>query len=332
MNTDHEMVFEEKVSEEYAGMRLDVFLAARIEDASRSLLQKLIKNGDVYINGTCCKRRSRIVTTADTVRAVLPEPVETKLEPQDIPLDILYEDQDVVVVNKQTGLVVHPAPGHRDGTLVNALLYHCPDFQRSGASPERPGIVHRLDRDTSGILVVAKNQKAFIKLGEQVRAHRFDRRYLALVKGVFPENSGRIVAAVGRSLSDRKRMSVTGVRGREAVTRFHSLEAFGVASLVSLQLETGRTHQIRVHMRFAGHPVLGDKLYGISDFSSWDIPDFLKQALNRLDGQALHAERLGFIHPTTEEMLTFQVPPPPDFQAALDAFREWMRQTRVLLD
>ena len=216
---------------------------------------------------------------------------------------------------------MHPAPGNYTGTLVNAVLYHCKDFQSPGADLSRPGIVHRLDMLTSGALVVAKSQRAFLSLAQQARDHTFDRRYLALARGEFPEDSGRINASVGRSLTDRTKMSVTGIHGRDAVTRFEVLERFGVASLVGLILETGRTHQIRVHLRFAQHPVLGDAVYGVTDFRSWPVPDAVRAALNALQGQALHAERLGFEHPANGKRLTFSAPPPPAFQRALDALR-----------
>jgi 23S rRNA pseudouridine1911/1915/1917 synthase len=315
------------VGEASAGMRLDVFLAGAVEDASRSVLQKLIKDHRVTVNGQVVKRPSRTLSEGDAVSVAIPPPPTVDLTPQAIPLDIAFEDAHLVVVNKPAGLVVHPAPGHYEGTLVHALLHHCRGFAPGGSAPERPGIVHRLDRDTSGLLVVAKTPDAFAHLGQQVRDHAFDRRYVALVRGEFPEDAGRIVANVGRSTADRKKMSVTGVRGKEAVTRFEVLERFGVASLVALQLETGRTHQIRVHLRFAGRQVLGDPAYGVTDFTHWDVPEDVKTALAGLHGQALHAERLGFTHPATGEMVSFTAPPPPDFQAALDALRTWAAAT-----
>jgi 23S rRNA pseudouridine1911/1915/1917 synthase len=311
------------VDEASAGMRLDVYLAGAVEDASRSFLQKLIKDRRVTVNGQLVKRPSRTVVDGDAVSVAIPPPPTVDLTPQDIPLDLVHEDDAVVVVNKPAGLVVHPAPGHYEGTLVHALLHHCMGFAPGGSAPERPGIVHRLDRDTSGLLVVAKTPEAFAHLGHQVRDRAFDRRYLALVQGEFPESAGRIVANVGRSMADRKKMSVTGVRGKEAVTRFEVLERFGVASLVALQLETGRTHQIRVHLRFAGRPVLGDPTYGVTDFTRWETPEDVAEALGGLAGQALHAERLGFTHPSTGERLSFTAPAPTDFEAALHALRTW---------
>ncbi len=309
------------VAEPDQGMRLDVYLANRLEDVSRSSIKKLVKEGRVCINGAVCKRPARTVAMADEVVVQIPPPRATTLEPEPIPLSIKYEDDELVVVDKPAGLVVHPAPGHYAGTLVHALLHHCPELAAAGGDSKRPGIVHRLDRFTSGLLVVAKTPKAFAGLFEQVQAHQFDRRYLALVRGEFTESSGRIVAAIGRSTVDRKRMSVTGVQGREAVTRFKVLERLGVASLLSLTLETGRTHQIRVHLRFAGRPVLGDPVYGDCDFRRWSVTPEVRRTLDGLEGQALHAERLGLIHPATGKRLLFTAAPPPDFQAALEALR-----------
>ncbi len=300
---------------------MDVYLAAVVEDASRSFLQKLIKDGRVTVNGMAAKRSSRLVVPGDTVAVELPPPPEERPPGEDIPLVIVHEDADLIVIDKPSGMVVHPAPGHATGTLVNALMFHCPEMNGSGGEMYRPGIVHRIDRYTSGLLVVAKSRAAFLGLAQQVREHAFDRRYLAIVRGEFTEDRGRINVPVGRSLSDPARMSVTGVRGREAVTHFETLERYGVASLVGLVLETGRTHQIRVHLRYAGHPVLGDPVYGVTDFNRWPISPQVKDALDALDGQALHAERLGFEHPVTHETMRFTAPPPPDLQHALDALR-----------
>ncbi|MCX5771959.1 MAG: RluA family pseudouridine synthase [Candidatus Hydrogenedentes bacterium] len=320
-------LFEDIVVEAYEKYRLDVYLADEIEDASRSFIKKLIKEGRVTVNGGVCTRPGRTMTAGDKVTVDIPPPPSTDILPENIPLDILYEDAEVVVVNKPSGLVVHPAPGNYTGTLVNAILYHCKDFVRPGGDSARPGIVHRLDKDTSGVLVVAKTPAAFAALSEQARAHSFDRRYLALVRGEFKENRGVISASIGRSLADPARMAVTGIGGREAVTRFEVLDRFGVASLLSVELETGRTHQIRVHLRFAGHPVLGDPVYGVTDYASWKLSDRARSALQGLHGQALHAERLGFVHPATGKTVTFTASVPSDFQQALDALR-LSRQTQ----
>ncbi|HNR30631.1 MAG TPA: RluA family pseudouridine synthase [Candidatus Hydrogenedentes bacterium] len=320
-NPRNDEIFEAVVEEEHERLRLDVFLAEVIEDASRTFVKKLIKDGRVAVNGQACLKPARTMTRGEQVAARIPPPPQIRLEPEDIPLEILHEDADIVVVNKPSGLVVHPAPGHYGGTLVNAILHHCPDFQRPGGDPVRPGIVHRLDQYTSGVMVVAKTPRAHASLGEQAAGHRFDRRYLALVRGEFREQRGRIDATIGRSTADRKRMTVTGIRGKDAVTNFEVLERFGVASLVALQLETGRTHQIRVHLRFAGRPVLGDPVYGVADFRDWRVPPETRRALDALEGQALHAELLGIDHPGTGEHMTFTAPPPADFLRALAALR-----------
>lgn len=313
------------VCEDEAGSRLDVFLASRIEDASRSFLKGVIQDRCVRVNGQIAARPSRQVSMNDTVEIQLPAPPNTDLQGEDIPLDVLYEDEHMLIVNKPSGLVVHPAPGHHTGTLVNAVLFHCSDFQSPGNASDgvvRPGIVHRLDRFTSGVMVVAKSQRGFNSLSQQSRDHSFDRRYCALVRGEFSEDAGVIRASIGRSLADRKRMAVTGVNARDAVTHFRVRERFGIASLVELKLETGRTHQIRVHMRFAGKPILGDSMYGVTDYSSWEISASALAALVELQGQALHAELLGVSHPVTGERMRFVAPPPPDFQAVLGAFRD----------
>ncbi|HPO16889.1 MAG TPA: RluA family pseudouridine synthase [Candidatus Hydrogenedentes bacterium] len=312
---------ENTAGEEHAGLRLDVFLAEVIEDASRSFMKKLIKDGLAKVNQHVCTKPSRALIPGDHVEVEIPPPPPATPEPEDLPLNILYEDAELVIVNKASGVVVHPAPGHYTGTLVNAILHHCPDFQCTGGDLSRPGIVHRLDRDTSGVMVIAKTQRAFTVLAEQAAAHTFDRRYLALVRGEFKEQRGRICASIGRSLADPSRMAVTGVSAREAITNFEVLERFTVASLVALQLETGRTHQIRVHLRFAGRPVLGDPVYGVTDFANWPIPPETRAALESLHGQALHAELLGITHPVTGERLRFSAPPPEDFQHALYALR-----------
>ncbi len=312
---------EHTAGEEHAGLRLDIFLAEVIEDASRSFMKKLIKEGLVTVNQRACAKPSRLLAAGDQVAVEIPPPPPVTPEPENIPLDLLYEDAELVIVNKASGMVVHPAPGHYTGTLVNAILHRCPDFQCPGVDLNRPGIVHRLDRDTSGVMVVAKTQRAFNALAEQASSHTFDRRYVALVRGEFKEQRGRISAGIGRSLAEPSRMAVTGVGARAAVTNFEVLDRFGAASLVALHLETGRTHQIRVHLRFAGHPVLGDPVYGVTDFSAWPVSSGARAALEALHGQALHAELLGITHPVTGERMRFSAPPPDDFQRALAALR-----------
>lgn len=304
-----------------AGLRLDTFLAETVEDASRSFLQKLIKGGKVLINGHPCTKPSRYVSEDEEISLELPDPIPAEPEPENLSIDILYEDEDLVVVNKGPGMVVHPAPGHEKGTLVNALLYHCRGYQQSGGDVKRPGIVHRLDQYTSGVMVAAKTPQAYTSLARQAAEHSFDRRYIALARGEFKESTGCINASLGRSLAEPSRMAVTGINAKEAITHFETLERFGVACLVRLRLETGRTHQIRVHLRFAGHPILGDPVYGETRYQSWAIPPETHAILRQLNGQALHAELLGFEHPRTGKRMSFSAEPPEDFFNALQALR-----------
>lgn len=305
-----------------AGLRLDTWLAGAVEDASRSFLKKIVKDGNVFVNGRSMTKPAYKVAAGDEVALELPDPPPLTPQPEDIPLEILYEDDELVVVNKAAGMVVHPAPGHDSGTLVNALLYHCRGYQQSGGDPKRPGIVHRLDQDTSGVMVAAKTPQAYASLARQASEHSFDRRYIALARGEFKEEFGCINASMGRSLAEPSRMAVTGINAKEAVTHFETLERFGVACLVRLRLETGRTHQIRVHLRFAGHPILGDPVYGETRYQAWAIPPETKAVLQRLNGQALHAELLGFEHPRSRERMTFTAPAPDDFLNALRSLRE----------
>ncbi|NLN92244.1 MAG: RluA family pseudouridine synthase [Candidatus Hydrogenedens sp.] len=302
-------------------VRLDVYLADTLDNLSRSYLKKLIQKGNVTIDGQPGTKASQLLQEGQKLTVLLPAPPSLVPSPENIPLDILHEDEHLVVVNKASGMVVHPAPGHQGGTLVNALLYHCPDYEQTGDDSRRPGIVHRLDRYTSGVMVAAKNQSAYFHLAKQAAERDFERRYLALVAGEFPEERGCINASMGRSLVDPSRMAVTGINAKTAITHFETLERFQVACLVRLTLETGRTHQIRVHMRFAGHPMLGDPVYGMDSYDSLGIDEELMAALEQLDGQALHAEKLGFTHPFTGEWLSFSSSPPSDFQDALNALR-----------
>ncbi len=282
--------------------RIDAYLAANT-DLTRSKIQKLIKDDAVALNGKACKASSA-VCAGDSIRILVPETDGDRLpEPENIPLDVVYEDDDLAVINKPKGMVVHPAPGNPSGTLVNALLYR---FQTlSGAGGEiRPGIVHRIDRMTSGLLVVAKNDFAHEALARQFADHTAHREYLCLVHGNLKEDSGTVDAPIGRHKTDRKRMAVTE-DGRRAVTHWHVLERFGTETLLDVRLETGRTHQIRVHMAYIKHPILGDEVYGSP------AP---KLGLN---GQALHGYRLTFSHPRTGETMPFTAPLPDDFITAI---------------
>ncbi len=277
------------VSEEYEGLRADKYLSLLIEGKSRSYLQKLIKEGRALLNAAALKPSS-LVESGDELVIDVPESELPAIEPEDIPLDIVYEDADLLVVNKPKGMVVHPAPGHYSGTLVNALMYHCHDL--SGINGVlRPGIVHRIDRDTTGLLIVCKNDKSHASIAEQLREHSCRRIYHALAKGVFKEASGVIDAPIGRDKNDRKLMSVvTG--GKEAVTHYKVIEQFKNFAYISCELETGRTHQIRVHMKHIGHPLMGDEIYG-------------GPKIKGVQGQCLHAKTIGFIHPSTQEEMFF---------------------------
>ena len=287
-----------------AGERIDAFLARTVEDLTRSAAQRLLEEGRVCVNGAPVKKNYK-TAPGDQVCLDRPEAVPVDIRPQDIPLDVVYEDSDVIVVNKPVGLVVHPAPGHPDGTLVNALLYHC-GTSLSGINGElRPGIVHRIDRDTSGLLIAAKNDRAHLALAAQLQDHSLFRSYEAVVHGGFRADSGTVDAPIGRHPTDRKKMAVLRDGGREAVTHWQVLTRFGPYTHIACRLETGRTHQIRVHMASIGHPLLGDTVYGGKPFPG-------------LAGQCLHARRLTFIHPTTGESMTLEAPLPDWFQAVLD--------------
>ena len=292
------------VDEGAAGERLDRFLAGRELEVSRSHIQKLIESGCVLVNGRTAKANAKL-REGDAVETELPEAQELEILPEDIPLDILYEDSDVIVINKARGMVVHPAAGAADGTLVNALLHHCEDL--SGINGViRPGIVHRLDKDTSGVMVAAKNDRAHVDLAEQIREKTAQRIYRAIVCGTIAEDRGEIRAPIGRHPTERKKMAVVP-GGKEATTLFRVVERFPAHTLVECRLKTGRTHQIRVHMAYIGHPLLGDPKYGRK------MPD--------IAGQALHSCELSFTHPRTKERMTFAAEMPEDMQAILHALR-----------
>lgn len=290
-----------------AGSRLDAFLAGQMEK-TRSSVQKLIEEGNVRVNGSPAGKNTRL-REGDRVEAVEPPPEVLDVTPQNIPLDIVYEDGDLLVVNKPKGMVVHPAPGNPDGTLVNALLYHCGGSLSGINGVIRPGIVHRIDKDTSGLLIVAKNDRAHQSLAEQIAVHSFTRIYNAVVYGNLKTEEGTISAPLGRHPADRKRMAVLSSGGREAVTHYRVLERFSGFTLVECRLETGRTHQIRVHMAHIGHPVAGDPVYGP------------KKCITELHGQCLHARVIGFVHPATGEYLEFDSGLPPYFQQFLSKLR-----------
>ena len=297
------------VTDSDAGSRLDVFLSAQPDNPSRSNIQKMITEGNVSVNGQV-KRANYKLRPADNIVMTYQPPQEIETVPEDIPLDILYEDSDIIVVNKARGMVVHPAAGVYTGTLVNALLYHCGD-ELSGINGKiRPGIVHRLDKDTSGVMVVAKNDFAHNSLAEQIGSKTAVKEYVALVHGNITEEKGIIEANIGRHPVDRKKMAVVTSGGKPATTVFHVLERFKNCTFVKCRLLTGRTHQIRVHMAYIGHPLIGDPKYCNSK-NKFDI-----------QGQALHSLSLTLIHPRTNQEMTFTEPIPQDMQKLLKYFRQ----------
>ncbi|AEN78202.1 RluA family pseudouridine synthase [Ligilactobacillus ruminis] len=281
--------------------RLDKACSEIFSDYSRSQIKQLIDGGNITVNGKTEKAKYK-VKSGDVIRLEEPETKTLELRPENIPLDIVYEDDDVIVINKPQGMVVHPAPGHDEHTLVNALLYHCPLSTINGTF--RPGIVHRIDKDTSGLLMVAKNDKAHRSLAKQLKDKTNIREYVALVHGRIAEDEGTINAPIGRSLKDRKKQAVVK-DGRNAVTHFEVLKRYRDYTFVKCILETGRTHQIRVHMKYIGHPLVGDPLYG-------------PKKTIKGNGQFLHAGKLGFVHPTTGKLLVFEAPLPKIFQECLE--------------
>ena len=296
-------IFELEITAEENGTRLDSYLAEELEGISRSYLQKLIGEGLILVNQKTVKANYK-VKTGDTLLVQIPEAAPVDIQPEPMNLDIVYEDSDLLIVNKPVGLVVHPAHGHYSGTLVNGLLAHCTDL--SGINGKmRPGIVHRIDKDTSGLLMIAKNDLAHQHLAEQLKAHSIKRAYYALVQGVISEPAGLVDAPIGRHEIDRKKMAVTFKNSKEARTHYYVKERFAKNTFIECRLETGRTHQIRVHMAYLGHPLVGDPLYGTRK-NNLDFP-----------GQALHAYALGFVHPRTGEELYFEAPIPEHFQSVL---------------
>ncbi len=294
---------------EDAGARLDSFLAASLPELTRSAAARLIEIGQVTVNGKPAAKSCKL-TGCETVAVTLPDPEPIEALPQDIPIDVVYEDQDVIVVNKPAGLVVHPAPGHPDGTLVNALLYHCGDSLSGIGGALRPGIVHRIDRDTSGLIIAAKNDAAHQALSAQLQDHTLARTYEAIAVGNFREDSGTVDAPIGRHHTDRKKMAVTDHGGKNAVTHWEVLERFPGYTHVRCRLETGRTHQIRVHMAYIGHPIYGDTVYGN------------KKPVPGLTGQCLHAVGLRFLHPRTGDAVELECPLNEEFSAVLEKLRK----------
>ena len=297
-----------RASEESKNQRLDAFLASSLDGLTRSQATRLIESGEVAVNGRAVSKSYKLAGGED-IAVTLPEPEPVEAVPQDIPLDVVYEDADVIVVNKPSGMVVHPAPGHPDGTLVNALLYHCAGTLSGVGGALRPGIVHRIDRDTSGLIIAAKNDAAHQYLSAQLADHTLARTYECIVVGKLREDRGAVDAPIARHPTDRKRMAVVA-GGREAVTHWEVIARYPGYTHVRCRLETGRTHQIRVHMAYIGHPILGDTVYGA------------KKEVPGLTGQCLHAVGLRFLHPRTHEVVELSCPLPEEFTRMLQKIRK----------
>ncbi|MBR2971402.1 MAG: RluA family pseudouridine synthase [Clostridia bacterium] len=300
------------VKSEDKGKRLDAYVAEATE-LSRSAAAKLIESGDVTVNGKKSEKKYPVKEN-DEIAVIIPEAEEYEAQPENIPLNVVYEDADIIVINKPSGMVVHPAPGNYTGTLVNALLYHCKDSLSGIGGVMRPGIVHRIDKDTSGLLVVAKNDQAHRALSEELGYHGIEREYHALVRGGFREPSGTVDLPIGRHPIDRKKMAVikSGENAREAVTHYEVIRAYGQITYLKLKLETGRTHQIRVHMSYLGHALLGDEVYASTKTL------FEKQHAPLFDGQILHAKKLSLTHPRTNERMTFECELPDNFKKLIE--------------
>lgn len=302
-----------------ANIRLDIFLSQKLPDITRSRIKNLIEDGRVCLNGKPVKAGAKI-KTGDRIDIVIPEPQPIKAEPEKIPLDVLYEDSHIIVINKPHGLTVHPGAGRRAGTLVNALLYHCKDLSGIGGAL-RPGIVHRIDKDTSGVLVVAKTDKSHQFLAKQFKEHSIKRKYLTLVWGMVKNDEGTIDLPIGRHLSERKKMSVRTTRGRRAVTHYKVNKRFDNFTLIEATLETGRTHQIRVHLSSIHHPVVGDPVYGKKNMPAGLSPK-LTALLKNFQRQALHAQTLGIVHPETQKYMEFTSPLPDDMKNIINALEQ----------
>lgn len=298
-----------QLTAEKSGERIDKFLGGTLEGLSRSYIQKLLKEGNITVDSKAVKANYKL-SEGDQIEVLIPDPEILDVLPEDIPLDILYEDDDILIVNKLKGMVVHPAPGHPNHTLVNAVMYHCGANLSGINGVIRPGIVHRIDQNTTGSLLVCKNDHAHQILAEQLKEHSITRRYHAIVHGNLKADTGTVNASIGRHPTDRKKMSTKASNGRHAVTHYKVLERFGNYTYIECELETGRTHQIRVHMASIGHPILGDDVYGPA------------KCPFHLEGQTLHAKVLGIVHPTTGEYMEFDAPLPEYFVELLENLRK----------
>ena len=304
-----EEVISIKAEEKDTGMRLDIFLAGSLEDMSRSSIQKLIEGGHVSVNDEECLTKKRKIEPSDEITVAIPAPEKLDILPENIPLKIVYEDDDLMVIDKEKGMVVHPGVGNMTGTVVNAIMYHCKDRLSSINGVERPGIVHRIDKDTSGLLMIAKTDVAHRGLAAQLAEHSITRAYKAVVYNNFKEDEGRIDLPIGRHPTNRMKQAVTDINSKNAVTNYRVLERYGRFTLIEARLETGRTHQIRVHMSYMKYPLLGDSVYGPAK-NSFGI-----------EGQMLHAYLLGFEHPVTGEYLEFESDLPEEFEKILGILR-----------
>ncbi len=293
------------VEEELSDIRIDKYLTAIIPNLSRTYIQKLLKEGYILVNNNICRANYK-VQADDRILVSIPEPVSAQIEAENIPLDILYEDDDILIVNKPKNMVVHPAAGHNTGTLVNALMYHCKDHLSLINGVLRPGIVHRIDKDTTGALIVCKNDFSHNYIAEQLKKHSITRKYIGIIQGCLKEETGTIQAPIGRHPTNRKVMAVNYNNGKDAITHYKVLKHFQQYTLVEFQLETGRTHQIRVHMASIHHPLLGDSVYNHN------------KCPYKLEGQCLHAKTIGFIHPTTKEYMEFEAPIPDYMKKLID--------------
>ena len=302
----NEIVME--ITPEMEGERIDKCISNYLESLSRSYIQKIIKDGKAYVNDAVVKANYK-VKVDDKVQFEIPDCEEPDIPPQDIPLDILYEDKDILIVNKPKDMVVHPAPGHYEGTLVNAIMFHCKDELSGINGVLRPGIVHRIDKDTTGSIIICKNDEAHRKIAQQLKEHSITRKSRAIVYGRIMEEEGTVNAPIGRHPTDRKKMAINEKNGKPAVTHYKVLERFDKYTYIECQLETGRTHQIRVHMTSIGHPLLGDEVYGNA------------KCPFKLEGQTLHAMTIGFIHPTTGEYVEYEAPLPEYFEHLLQILR-----------